>query len=364
MAKIARIDTILLDIPFDDYYSGARTKPRGWTQRDTLLIRVETDDGIVGWGESFAYACGTATRAAVRDMFSPRLIGQDCGDIAALSREMQRQLHIQGRYGITIFAWSGIEMALWDIAAKRENVSLARLLGGRRRETVPAYASLVRYGEVLPVARVTETALREGFTDVKLHEIAYETIAAARDAGGKTLRLTTDVNCNWSLAQAEDLLPHMKALDLYWVEEPIFPPEDFETLGRLERQFGVALATGENASTAFQFRQIVPAVTFVQPSVTKIGGILEFIQVAAMAKAARKVLMPHCPYSGPGWWASLQLAALLPEIGMLEHLFIQPKSWVGLDSPVPKGGVVAIPDAPGLGFEPDPQALQHFTVTD
>lgn len=364
MSKIARIDTILLDIPFDDYYAGPRTKPRGWTQRDTLLIRVETDDGLIGWGESFAYACGTATRAAVRDMYSPRLIGQDCSDIAALSREMQRQLHIQGRYGITIFAWSGIEMALWDIAGKRAGVSLARLLGGRKRDSVPAYASLVRYGEVAPMAPVIDAAMSQGFTDVKLHEIAYDVIAAARAAGGDGLRLTTDVNCNWSLAQAEDLLPRMKALNLYWVEEPIFPPEDFETLAALEKKFGVALATGENACTAFQFKQIVPAVTFVQPSVTKIGGILEFIKVAEATKVAGKTLMPHCPYSGPGWWASLQLAAFLPELGMLEHLFIQPKSWVGLESPSPRNGMVAIPDAPGLGFEPDPYALQHFTVMD
>lgn len=363
MAKIARIDTLLLDIPFEDYYDGPRTKPRGWVQRDTLLVRVETDDGLVGWGEAFAYACGTATRAAVMDMFKPRLIGQNCDNIATLSREMQRQLHIQGRYGITIFAWSGIEMALWDIAGKRENLSLARLLGGRLRDHVPAYASLVRYGEVLPVARVTEAALRQGYSDVKLHEIADEPITAARDAGGKALRLTTDVNCNWSLDQAHVLLPRMKELELYWVEEPIWPPEDFATLGRLEREFGMAMAAGENASTAFQFKGLIPEITFIQPSVTKVGGVLEFIQVAGATKAAGKQLMPHCPYSGPGWWASLQLAALLPEIGMLEFLFINPAGWVGIDSPLPKSGMVAIPDAPGLGFAPDPKTLDRFTVS-
>jgi len=362
MSKIAKIETILLDIPFDDFYDGPRTKPRGWVQRDTLLVKVTSDDGIVGWGESFSYACRTAVRAAVMDMFAPRLIGQSFDDLAALSREMQRQLHIQGRYGITIFAWSGIEMALWDIKAKRENVSLAKLLGGRKRESVPAYASLVRYGEALPVAKVTETALAHGFSDVKLHEIALDCITAARNAGGKSLRLTTDVNCNWSLEQAHDLLPRMKALDLYWVEEPIFPPEDFKTLAALEKQHGVALATGENACTAFQFREIVPAVTFVQPSVTKIGGVLEFLAVAEATRSAGKVLMPHCPYSGPGWWASLQLAAALPHVGMLEHLFIAPACWVGTDMPHPKNGVVAIPDEPGLGFTPDPRALRDFSV--
>ena len=363
MTKIANIETITLDIPFDDFYSGPRTKPRGWVQRDTLLVKVTTDDGIVGWGEGFAYACTSATRAAVMDMFKPRLIGQFTDDIAALSREMQRQLHIQGRYGITIFAWSGIEMALWDIAAKREGVSLAQLLGGRKRDSVAAYASLVRYGEEAPVAEVTEHAMRAGHTDVKLHEIAYGPIAAVRKAGGKDLRLTTDVNCNWSLAQTEEMLPRMQALDLYWVEEPIWPPEDFETLGALERKFGVALAAGENACTAFQFKHLIPAITFIQPSVTKVGGIQEFLKVAEETKVAGKILMPHCPYSGPGWWASLQLAAALPEIPMLEFLYIAPKRWVGIDSPVPHKGTVEIPSGPGLGFEPDPVTLEKFRVT-
>ncbi len=362
MTKITTIDTITLDIPFGDFYDGPRTKPRGWVQRDTLLVKVTSDDGIIGWGEAFAYACTGATRAAVMDMFRPRLIGQSTDDLGALSREMQRQLHIQGRYGITIFAWSGIEMALWDIAAKREGVSLAELLGGRRRDAVAGYASLVRYGEEAPVAHVTEHAMRAGYTDVKLHEIAHGPIKAARDSGGKGLRLTTDVNCNWSLAQTEEMLPRMKDLDLYWVEDPIWPPEDFETLGRLEQQFGVALAAGENACTAFQFKHLIPAIKFIQPSVTKIGGILEFLKVAEETKAAGKVLMPHCPYSGPGWWASLQLAAALPEIPMLEFLYIAPKSWVGIDSPVPEKGMVEIPNGPGLGFEPDPTTLERFRV--
>src|SRR4029450_3521620 len=126
-----------------------------------MLVRVKTAAGIVGWGEAFAYACATATEAAIRDMFTPRLVGQSCHDIAALSREMQRQLHIQGRYGITIFAWSGIEMALWDIAAKRTGVSLATLLGGRRRGSVPAYASLVRYGDPLVVSTVATKGAAE-----------------------------------------------------------------------------------------------------------------------------------------------------------------------------------------------------------
>jgi L-alanine-DL-glutamate epimerase-like enolase superfamily enzyme len=362
MTSIARIDTIRVDIPFGDHYDGPRVKPRGWTQRDVLLVRIETADGIVGWGEAFAYACATATEAAIRDMYAPRLVGQPCHDIAALSREMQRQLHIQGRYGITIFAWSGIEMALWDAAAKRAGVSLATLLGGRRRGSVPAYASLVRYGGVREVRDVCAKAIADGYRDVKLHEIAYEPIAAGREVVGRDVRLTTDVNCNWSLAETEAMLPKMKALDLYWVEEPIWPPEDFETLARLEEQFGVALASGENACTAFQFQGVIPAVTFVQPSVTKIGGILEFMKVVDAARLVGKAVMPHSPYFGPGGWATLQLAAHAPEIGLIEYLYIESEGEVGKDIPLPKKGAIQIPDTPGLGFEPDFDAIDRFRV--
>jgi L-alanine-DL-glutamate epimerase-like enolase superfamily enzyme len=197
---------------------------------------------------------------------------------------------------------------------------------------------------------------------VKLHEIAYEPIAAGRDAVGRDVRLTTDVNCNWSLAEAEDMLPKMKALDLYWVEEPIFPPEDFETLASLEEGFGVALAAGENACTAFQFQELIPAITFIQPSVTKIGGILEFMKVVDAVRLVGKSIMPHSPYFGPGWWATLQLAAHAPEIGMIEYLYIESAGEIGRDIPLPKKGVIAIPDTPGLGFEPDFDAIERFRV--
>jgi L-alanine-DL-glutamate epimerase-like enolase superfamily enzyme len=253
-------------------------------------------------------------------------------------------------------------MALWDIAAKRSGVPLATLLGGRRRGSVPAYASLVRYGGVREVRDVATKAIAEGYRDVKLHEIAYEPIAAARDAVGQGVRLTTDVNCNWSLAEAEEMLPKMRALDLYWVEEPIFPPEDFETLASLEDRFGVALAAGENACTAFQFRGLIPAVTFVQPSVTKIGGITEFMKVVDAARLVGKAVMPHCPYFGPGWWTTLQLAAHAPEIGMIEYLYIESAGEIGRDIPLPRKGQIPIPDTPGLGFEPDLEAIERFRV--
>ena len=359
MPTIKRLDAVVLKVPFDDFYRGERGKPRGWTDFDTVLLRVEDANGLVGWGEAFAYNCADAVAAAVRQMVAPLVVGQDVTDTATFTLNVQQKLHIWGRYGITMFAISGLDIALWDLAAKQAGMSLAEHLGGRRRETVPAYASLVHYGEPGPLRAVAGLAAEEGFADIKLHEPSYECIEAGRRAVGDTIRLTTDVNCAWTVAEAEAILPQLKALDLFWVEEPIFPPEDYPTLARLGG-FGVPLSAGENACTAVEFGRLIEAVTYPQPSVTKVGGITEFLKVMALAKAVGKTPMPHSPYFGPGYWATLQLCAHCPEAGLFEFLYVEADAWLGRNIPLPKAGQVAIPDGPGIGFEPNDDAIARF----
>ncbi len=362
MPTIKRLDTVILKVPFDDFYRGERGKPRGWTHFDTVLLRVEDMNGTVGWGEAFAYNCAEAVAAAVRHMVCPLVVGKEVTDVAAFTLDLQKKLHIWGRYGITMFAISGIDIALWDLAAKQAGVSLAAHLGGRERDSVPAYASLVGYREMKPLQAVAALAAEDGFADIKLHEPGYDCIEAGRQAVGDRIRLTTDVNCAWTVEEAEAILPKLKALDLFWVEEPIFPPEDYPTLARLG-QYGVPLSSGENACTAMEFARLIEAVTYPQPSVIKVGGVSEFLKVAALAKAAGKTIMPHSPYFGPGYWATLQLCAHLPEAGLFEFLYVEADGWLGKDIPLPKGGQVAIPDAPGIGFEPNEAAIAQFRVT-
>jgi L-alanine-DL-glutamate epimerase-like enolase superfamily enzyme len=361
MSRVTKIEPVALRIPFSDGSAGTGIMPRRWTHFDMLLVRVETDDGLVGWGDCFSYFCSTAVRAALTDMVAPLVIGQEIGSIAALNREIQHKLHLPGRYGITIFALSGVDIALWDIAAKRKGVSLAEALGGRHRESVPAYASLVRYGVPELVEKFARQAVGEGFADVKLHEIALDCIEAGRKGVGPSVRMTTDVNCNWSLEEAERMLPEMKRLDLFWVEEPVFPPDHAKTLKALGR-FGVSLSTGENASTSVPFEDTVLAVTYAQPSVTKVGGVTEFLKVCDLAKAVGKTPMPHSPYFGPGYWATLQLAANRPEVGLFEYYYVKPDAYVSQSIPLPKNGKIDIPKAPGIGFEPDMAVLDKYRV--
>ncbi len=361
MFTIKSVEAIALKIPFDDFYDGPRSVPRGWTHFETVLVRVESVDGAVGWGESFAYGCAASVHTAVTYMVAPLVIGRTVEDIPALNRELQQRLHIQGRYGITIFAISGLDIALWDLAAKLAGKPLAAFLGGTRWENLPAYASLVRYGDPAAVAVCTERAVADGFTAVKLHEIEYDCVAAGRNAAGPSTELMTDVNCAWTEAQAEAMIEQLRALDLTWIEEPVFPPDDYEALQRLS-WLGVSLAAGENACTTMEFKRLFPAVDFPQPSVTKVGGVSEFLAVAALASTAGKTAMPHSPYFGPGYWATLQLAACLPDVGLVEFLYTRPEAWIGHDIPLPRNGQIAVPKGPGLGFVPDDSVLNRYPM--
>ncbi|MCB1509841.1 MAG: mandelate racemase/muconate lactonizing enzyme family protein [Hyphomicrobiaceae bacterium] len=360
--KIKSVDVIPLRVPFEDGSKGVGLMPSKWTSLEIALVRIETTDGLVGWGDGFAYHCMNATVAVIRDMVAPLVVGQEIDDIPAFNRALQQRLHLHGRYGITIFGISAVDIALWDLAAKAKGVSLAALVGGRDREVLPAYASLVRYTEPAEVQRFTEKAVGEGYATVKLHEIALDAIEGGRAGAPEHVKLVTDVNCNWSLETAHQMMPHMKRMGLYWVEEPVFPPDDEAVLGGLQRQYGVAIASGENACTAVEFRRTVPHIRFVQPSVTKVGGVSEFLAVCDVAQEAGATVMPHSPYFGPGYWATVQLMAARPVCEQVEVFYITPEAYLDASFPQPEAGTIAVPDRPGLGFEPDPALIARYAA--
>src|SRR6266542_383935 len=193
--KIARIDTHSVKVPYTFGGSHKGEGLRTWTTNNILLVRVETDSGIVGWGEAFCYACTDAVRAAVHNMIAPIAVGQDARDIAKLSYDLQQKLHLFGRYGITIFALSGLDIALWDIAGKAANLPLHRLLGGSGRDSLPAYASLLKYRDPEKVAARTKQAVEQGYRHIKLHETEEPEVKAARLAAGNDVAIMVDTNC-------------------------------------------------------------------------------------------------------------------------------------------------------------------------
>jgi D-galactarolactone cycloisomerase len=362
--KIARIDTHSVKVPYTFGGSHKGEGLRTWTTNNILLVRVETDNGIVGWGEAFCYACTDAVRAAIHNMVAPIAVGQDARDIARLSYDLQQKLHLFGRYGITIFALSGLDIALWDIAGKAAGLPLHRLLGGAGRDKLPAYASLLKYRDPEKVAARTRQAVEQGYRHIKLHETEEPEVKAARLAAGNDVAIMVDTNCPWTPEQARLMTLKLRQYDLHWLEEPIFPPEDFTAIARLREGTGVPMAAGENNCTSFQFRDMFAAgaVDYAQPSVTKVGGVTEFLKVAHLADAAGVTLMPHSPYFGPGFLATLHLlAAHGGPGGMIEryHLDLEASLYGELVTPIDGGFVV--PTGPGLGRDPDPDVLKTYS---
>ena len=369
--RIARIDTIPLAIPHEHGGPPPAWGGQAWEALNILLVRVETEDGAVGWGEAFSYNCMPSVQAMVDATVAPVLIGRDATGITSLMRELQQALHLFGRYGITMFAISAIDIALWDLAAKRAGMPLGQLLGGPAAPpSVPGYASLLKYRDRDLVANKVREALGEGYPAIKLHETGESEVAAAREAMGDGVPLCVDTNCPWTPVQARVMAQRLKPLDLHWLEEPIFPPEDFAALARLQRESGIDLAGGENACTAFEFRSMLDAgaVRYVQPSVTKVGGVTEFFKVVALAEARRVTVMPHSPYFGPGWLATLQLLAAMPltghsQGGWIERFYtrLEATLYPEFVSPV-EDGRFRIPTGPGLGAEPDSDVMRDYRV--
>jgi L-alanine-DL-glutamate epimerase-like enolase superfamily enzyme len=266
-----------------------------------------------------------------------------------------------------MFAISGIDIALWDIAGKASGQPLHRMLGGARRMSIPAYASLFRYNVPEVVTDRSAAAMAQGFHQIKLHEHAEDEVRAAREAVGAGVPIMVDVNCQWTPHQARHMTECLAQYDMFWLEEPIFPPEDFDALARLHLDTGVALAAGENACTAFQFQKMIESggIRYLQPSVTKVGGISEMRKIITLAETQGATVMPHSPYFGPGLLATLHILATLPDECLVEYFFYKalPASLYG-DAIVARDGQLTVPDGPGLGVEPDLDVIKEYAVKD
>src|SRR6266545_3940896 len=305
---IESVEAIPLSIPFDHWGPPPIFAGRPRTTMDAFLVRVTASNGVVGWGEAF-WGAASAVKGALDDRVSPLARGQDVDD-AELTPRLERVLHNLGRAGPVIHAISGLDIALWDIRGKLAGVPVHALLGGRRRQRVHAYASLLQYqGSVDLVRRNVARALERGYREIKLHERTPETVAAAREVAGADTPIMVDTNCAWLPEAATAAAMAMAPSKPFWVEEPIWPPEDF----------------------------------------------------AAMAKLRRTTGVPHAPFFGPGYLATLHVLAAKERESALERFFCD-LALMPYDKTVPiTSGGVDVPDTPGLGADPDPE-LMRFRV--
>ncbi|MEO6810409.1 MAG: mandelate racemase/muconate lactonizing enzyme family protein [Isosphaeraceae bacterium] len=362
-AVIAKIETIPLRIPFRaDSSPGARLWGDKLSAADSLLVKVTTRDGVEGWGEAFGFGAVDSAKLAVDKLIAPLCIGQDATRIAPLMLAVQKKLHVFGRGGALTFGLSAVDIALWDIAGKLVNAPVCQLLGGGMT-AMPCYASLACYSDPALVRSVVRQAVDAGFRVVKLHEANMSEIHAAREEAGPDVELIADVGCPWTLAQACAVADELKAVRLKFLEEPLWPPENFDGLAELRRLSGLPISSGENVSTLMEFERMlaVRAVDFIQPSPAKMGGITELCKVFPLAAVRNIPVMTHSFYDGPGLLAAIHATAALGTAdSMIELRWFDLEASIYGDALTPEKGWISVPQGPGLGIDPNPDVISAY----
>jgi L-alanine-DL-glutamate epimerase-like enolase superfamily enzyme len=365
--KIARIESIPLRIPFT---AGGPSAAGVWGKAglqavDSLLVSVTTDTGVVGWGETFGYTAIPAVKVAIDSILAPDCIGRDATQISKLSLDLQKKFHVFGRSGALMYGISAIDIALWDIAGKVAKQPVYQLLGGSDVLSLPCYASLTRYNDPEYVGNNVTRALHSGYRHLKLHEIDVNCVRAAREAAGDDVEIMLDVNCQWSVREALDMTNKLRPFNLRWLEEPVWPPENYSGLARVRQEGGIPIAAGENASTLMDFQHLLEAraVDFIQPSPAKMGGLTELSKVFAMANGHNTTVRIHAFYDGPGLLAVMHANAALGGAGaMVEWRYFDLEAQLYGDAVIPKNGVIAVPQGSGLGLEPDADVIRKYRL--
>ncbi len=335
-------------------------------ETETVFVRIRTEDDTTGWGESQAPVAGNAVVSIVEELLSPVLLGRDPRDRGVLQREMYNAMRDRGHSGgFMLDAIAGADMALWDLAGKHAGQSVARLLGGAYRETIPVYLSGPRGSSVEERLEDAEGFVDRGFQAVKLFlgrgiDEDLEEVSRFRDRFGSRLRLLVDAQWMYSRADALLLGKGLQELGVELFETPI-DPEDVEGHAMLAGALDVAIALGETERTCWQVLPFLKqsAVDVLQPDVGR-AGITETHRIALLAELHHVPIALHCGVGfGPYIAASLQVAAAIPNLLFVEY---QPemqrlaRDTYGASLPL-EGGQLRVPDGLGLGISGPPEAL-------
>jgi L-alanine-DL-glutamate epimerase-like enolase superfamily enzyme len=275
-----------------------------------------------------------------------------------------------------------VEIALWDILGKHYGAPVHALLGGVAKRTVApyptlraladeaedksvvAYASMQTFRTSEEVAIVAMEAVKAGFKSIKLHQVDLDSVRATREAVGNDIEITIDPNGYFNSLEAERFARSLVEYNVGWLEEPIWPPDDYKTLANLRRRSPIPIAGGENESTVWGFERIfeVEAFDILQPEVLVVGGILESFKVFSMAQARNVPIAPHNFRFGPVLAASIHLSLLFPNVVILETPWFQLEANLHKEGPEISNGYAKVPELPGLGIVIDEDVIKDFRV--
>lgn len=356
---------------------------------DTVLVRVETEAGLVGYGEAKSQVGSASINHALKAMIElelgPQIIGEDARDISRLWDVMYNGVRahyaldrghafpVLGRRGLTISAISGIDMALWDILGRALDVPVWQLLGGRRHRQMPAYASGGWAGPDRIAEELAGFLDRGGFKAVKMRvgagdgpvNASIQRVQAARTGLGPDIDIMCDAHGTFTVAEAKRFCRAVADCRIGWLEEPV-SADDKRGMAEVRAGTDVPIATGESEFTRFDFRELAElrAADIFQPDLAIAGGITEGKRIAALADAYQIRLAPHL-WGGALCFASgLHLAASSAS-GFIVEYSVGANPMIhdlAVEDFTVADGVIEIPDRPGLGVTIDQEFVDRYRV--
>jgi len=351
-------------------------------RQDIVCARVETADGLHGWGEGTTPPTVAAVVAQIREC-GKHLLGQSAWDIEKAWRRMY--IVEENTLGGTLFgAISAIDIALWDIVGKKLGAPVYKLLGGKAHETIRVYASY-RWGAIPRTREAyrkrTQEMIAEGATAGKydpfgaypgpdrqlstkvLNEVR-EMIAGIRE-GGAAFDICVEAHGKFNAASAGRIAKMLEPFDPFFLEEPV-PPENVDAMAAVQHSTNIPIATGEGLQSHFNYREVLEkrAARILQPDVARTGGITAMKKIASMADAHYVTIAPHNPNGPVCTAASLHVAASIPNFLIMEEGASSVPDYNDIFTGGWKHSMAEwrVPEGPGLGVDFSPQFLKDRTV--
>jgi galactonate dehydratase len=336
-----------------------------------LLIRVYTDDDLVGTGEAGLWAHQKMVYEAIREL-SRYFVGKDPRLIEHHWQAVSRNTHFMG--SVLSAALSAIDIALWDLLGKSVNIPVYQLLGGKCRDKVRVFAT-VRGETVEQLAESAENQVKDGFTALrvtpffrdavlqtptKVVNTAVEMVQAIRDAIGYDVDLGVELHRRLTPSMAILLAKQLEPYRLLFYEDPV-GPESVEALAYVAAHVNIPICAGERKYNIQQFQELLPYVSYIRPDVTLAGGITHCKKIAALAEASFVGVLPHLMGGPVNTPAQVQLDAVIPNYVLHEAGVLQPPYTEIVDEPITiERGYMLLPNRPGIGVEIQEDVLEKY----
>ena len=289
-------------------------------QFDLITVRITDADGVMGLGYTYSLVGGSSIRTLATDSLAPLLLQEEGNRIESLWQKMWWFLHYIGRGGPVSFAMAAIDIALWDLKARKQQTPLWQLLGGHDPKVKTYAGGIDLYFTLDELLAQTEKNLEKGFRAIKMKvgrdnlSEDLERVSAMRNFLGDDFPLMVDANMGWTVDQAIRAGNSLREYNVVWLEEPTIP-DDFEGYARIQKEGGLAIAAGENFHTLYEFRHLIAVngVAFPEPDVATCGGITVWMKVAHLAESNNLPVTSHGVHD-----LHLQLLAAVPNKSYLE----------------------------------------------